>query len=311
MAINISDAGAKILFDFTTAYTEVGVIVDYQNKVIPIGKTYVEKTSLNVKAEGNAVIVYDGVTVLYVIQYTDITSPSGAASAAAAALLIEAMATTSASQRTTATIMQNAAVANGNGTSLDVTGYPVALLNIVSSPSMSGGTTINFEASVDDTTWVSIAAHQIGVNGSLESTATADGDFRLATAGYKSIRARISAYSAGTITIKGYANSVASQPTVIAIRKGATSTTANVASSATVVTLQAANSSRVKLTIVHDDTASTLYVKEGSTATLTDYTYKLSPSAYGDTTLIIDDYSGIVTGIWSVATGTARVTETV
>lgn len=93
----------------------------------------------------------------------------------------------------------------------------------------------------------------------------------------------------------------------VALNDGATSTTSNVASSATVVTLKAANTSRVKLVIVHDDTASTLYVKEGATASATDFTYKLTP---GDT-LIIDDYTGIVTGIWSAATGTARVTETV
>jgi hypothetical protein len=94
---------------------------------------------------------------------------------------------------------------------------------------------------------------------------------------------------------------------VSTIHYGVTSTTSNVASSVTVVTLKAANTSRVKLVVYHDDTASTLYVKEGSAATATDYTYKLSPGS----TLFIDDYTGIVTGIWSAATGTARVTETV
>ena len=90
-------------------------------------------------------------------------------------------------------------------------------------------------------------------------------------------------------------------------KNGPTSTTSNVASSVTVVTLKVANAIRVKLVVMHDDAASTLYVKEGATATATDFTYKLLP---GDT-LIIDDYTGIVTGIWSAATGTARVTETV
>lgn len=125
-----------------------------------------------------------------------------------------------ASTRPAATTMQNAAVANGNGVSLAVTGQAVALLNVVSSPAMSGGTTINFEASVDDTTWVSIGAHTIGVNGSMASTATADGDYRIATAGYKSIRARISAYSAGTITVKGYAVPIPSHPTAVALATG-------------------------------------------------------------------------------------------
>ena|SRR3990167_3826492 len=90
------------------------------------------------------------------------------------------------------------------------------------------------------------------------------------------------------------------------LNDGATSATSSVASSVTVVTLKALNANRVKLVVFHDDTASTLYVKEGATATTTDFTYKLLP---GDT-LIIDDYTGIVTGIWSAATGNARVTET-
>lgn len=128
-----------------------------------------------------------------------------------------------AATRPAVTTMQNAATANGNGTSLDVTGQAVALLNIVSSPAMSGGTTVNFEASVDDTTWVSIAAHLVGTNGSLQTTTTADGDFRIQVAGYKSVRARISGYSAGTVTVKGYAVPTASAPTVVALAAGTNS----------------------------------------------------------------------------------------
>lgn len=107
------------------------------------------------------------------------------------------------------TTMQNAVSGNADGTSLPVTGYAVAILNVTASVAMSGGTTINFEASVDDTTWVAITGTQIGVTGSLATTTTTTGDYRLSVAGYKSVRARISAYSAGTITIKGYASPVA------------------------------------------------------------------------------------------------------
>jgi hypothetical protein len=116
-----------------------------------------------------------------------------------------------------ATTMQNAAVASGNGTSLPVTGYAVAIINIVSSPAMSGGTTVNFEASVDNTTWVPILTHQVGSGGSLVSTTTTDGDFRVNVSGYTSLRARISAYSAGTVTIKGYVSPTAAQPTTVGL----------------------------------------------------------------------------------------------
>lgn len=116
-----------------------------------------------------------------------------------------------------ATTMQSAATANGNGTSLNVQGFATAILDIVSSPSMSGGTTINFEISPDDTTWVAVLAHMMGAAGVLGSTTTADGEFRINCAGFKSIRARISAYSAGTITVKGYATVVAGAGTTVAL----------------------------------------------------------------------------------------------
>lgn len=102
-----------------------------------------------------------------------------------------------------ATTMQNAATANGNGTSLDVRGFPTSTLNITASVGMSGGTTINFEKSVDDTTWVSAWCLLEGSNTIAVST-TATGDFTCQHPNYKSVRARISAYSAGTMTVKGY-----------------------------------------------------------------------------------------------------------
>lgn len=87
---------------------------------------------------------------------------------------------------------------------------------------------------------------------------------------------------------------------------GTTGNTSTVSGSATSVTLKASNTSRIRLTVVNDSTA-TLYVKEGATATTSDYTWRLS--SYD--TLVIDDYTGIVDGIWDSATGNARVTEVV
>jgi hypothetical protein len=88
---------------------------------------------------------------------------------------------------------------------------------------------------------------------------------------------------------------------------GTTSTTTQVGDSATVQTLKAANSSRIKLVVVNTSTA-VLYVKEGSGATTSDYSYRLEQYD----TAIVDDYSGIVTGIWSADSGgDAKVTETV
>lgn len=101
------------------------------------------------------------------------------------------------------TTIQSAAVANGNGTNLAVNGMNTAVLNVICSVACSGGTTINFEASVDNTTFVPIYGTQPGAAVS-SITATTSGDYRFVVGGYSFLRARISAYSAGTITVKGY-----------------------------------------------------------------------------------------------------------
>jgi hypothetical protein len=101
------------------------------------------------------------------------------------------------------TVLQTAATASGNGTSMDVSGYGTAIFHIVSSVAMSGGTTVNFEATCDDTNWVAVSAQKSGT-ATTATTATADGDYRADVTAFKSIRARISAYSAGTTTITGY-----------------------------------------------------------------------------------------------------------
>lgn len=114
------------------------------------------------------------------------------------------------------TTLQNAAgTGNPNGTSLNVQGYSTAIIQVVSSTPMSGGTTINFEASADDTTWVSIAGHQVGLVGAFAVTATADGNFRFNVAGFKSLRTRFSTWSAGVTTIKGYVTPIPSHPTSV------------------------------------------------------------------------------------------------
>ena len=83
-------------------------------------------------------------------------------------------------------------------------------------------------------------------------------------------------------------------------------TLANVASSASSVTLQASNASRRGLSCFNDSTA-TLYLKFGATASATSFTVQVGPGGYYETPQPI--YSGIVDGIWSAANGNARMTE--
>lgn len=91
---------------------------------------------------------------------------------------------------------------------------------------------------------------------------------------------------------------------VTRLPRAGTATLANVSGSATSVTLQASNGARRSVIIVNDSSA-TLYVKYGSSASTTSYTFQLQAGE----TLREDIYTGIVTGIWASATGDARVTE--
>ena len=86
----------------------------------------------------------------------------------------------------------------------------------------------------------------------------------------------------------------------------ATATLANVASSATNVTLQAVNTSRMGWILFNDSTAF-LYVKYGATASATSFTYKIDPG--GTLEMAEPVYTGIIDGIWVSANGSARLTE--
>lgn len=79
----------------------------------------------------------------------------------------------------------------------------------------------------------------------------------------------------------------------------------NVAASATNVTLLVANSSRRGCSIYNDSSA-TLYLKLGVTASTSSFTVKLFTDDYYD---VSPSYTGQIDGIWSSATGSARIVE--
>lgn len=97
------------------------------------------------------------------------------------------------------TTHQNAAVAVGDGTPAVITGYGVARFEV--SGIFVG--TITFEASVDGVNFSALPA--LDSNGSRQTTAAAPGVFRADVAGYKQVRARVSAYTSGSITVKSMA----------------------------------------------------------------------------------------------------------
>ena len=87
----------------------------------------------------------------------------------------------------------------------------------------------------------------------------------------------------------------------------ATATTSTVADNAASVTLLSANSSRRGATILNDSSAS-LYVKFGTTASLTSYTVRVIRNSYFE---VPYGYTGRIDGIWATdpGDGAARITE--
>lgn len=96
----------------------------------------------------------------------------------------------------------------------------------------------------------------------------------------------------------------------VVVRPASAGTKANVSGSASSVTILAANTSRKSVTIVNDSTAILYLDRTGGTASSTSYTDFLPGTVGGvPTQITINDFTGLITGIWASATGAARVSE--
>lgn len=82
---------------------------------------------------------------------------------------------------------------------------------------------------------------------------------------------------------------------------------ANVASSASSVTLFASNEFR-RAIVIYNDSTQVLYVKFGATASATSFTFPLPAAALYESQPG-EMYTGRIDGIWASANGTVRVTE--
>lgn len=99
-------------------------------------------------------------------------------------------------------IMQSAAVATGDGTALAVQDgngiFKVAAIQITGITTA----TVTFEITIDGTNWVAIKFTNV-TSGTAATTATADGIYVADVTGMRQLRARISAWTSGTITVTG------------------------------------------------------------------------------------------------------------
>ncbi|MCK9928811.1 hypothetical protein MXD62_16775 [Frankia sp. Mgl5] len=89
-------------------------------------------------------------------------------------------------------------------------------------------------------------------------------------------------------------------------RAASTATLVNVSASLSSVTIRAANSARLGLIVVNDSTADLYLTFDGTTASTSNYSIKLPPGATYEMTIVV---TTLITGVWSAASGTARVTE--
>lgn len=93
---------------------------------------------------------------------------------------------------------------------------------------------------------------------------------------------------------------------VVSQQRSSASTKANVASSASSVTILAANTARRGASIWNDSSAILYLDLTGGTASATSCSVKLIADAFYEVPF---GYTGLITGIWASATGAARVTE--
>lgn len=116
------------------------------------------------------------------------------------------------------TAMQTNVAGNANGTAVVVSGYASVMLSVTASVAMSGGTTINFECQSNGT-FSAVSALKLGST-TVATTTTTTGDFQIAVGSYLTCRARVSAYSAGTMTVVGYPSVMAPASYVITSTTG-------------------------------------------------------------------------------------------
>lgn len=103
------------------------------------------------------------------------------------------------------TMLQTAAVATGNGTPMSLLGYNTVVCQVEGITTA----TITWEATQDGTNWVGVAVADLNSTTRARAlTTTADGMVMLDdVAGLSSFRARISAWSSGTINVTARASS--------------------------------------------------------------------------------------------------------
>lgn len=97
---------------------------------------------------------------------------------------------------------QTGATAIGNGTANDVSGYATLSIDVV----ISGTATVSFEVSNDNTNYFAIAFTITSSSSTNTVVSATNRGLRFNVSAFKWFRARISAYTSGTVDVTGYAS---------------------------------------------------------------------------------------------------------
>lgn len=250
---------------------------------------------------------------------------SGLSLTTAGALRVDGSGST---QPVSGTVTANAGTGNFNNASVSATGSappasatylggsvttaaPTYTTGQMSALSLTTGGLLRVDASGTTQTISGTVTANIGTSGSLALDATLTGGTqrtKITDAG-GTTNATVKAASTapvGTDTALVVAISPNTPALSVVTDKSGTGTTTSVSYSATSTTLLASNANRVLATIFNES-AKTLYVKLGATASATSYTIPIFPNSYWELPL---SYTGIIDGIWaSGGSGAARITE--
>lgn len=206
------------------------------------------------------------------------------------------------------------------------------------------GVNATFEGSVDNTSWVAIPALPLATATPTVTTTTGviatTSLYNLSPLlGLQYVRVRATAFTSGTanVTIQpsaqfyGYnvnaivtsapttavsqsgtwtvqpGNTANTTPWLVAEQKSATAAITSVTAAVASTTVLAANANRKGMMLYNDSTA-ILYLAFAATASTTSYTLQVAAGGYYEMP-IKPVYTGLLTGIWSAANGSVRVTE--
>jgi hypothetical protein len=231
---------------------------------------------------------------------------------------------------TTQNLVPAGAATAGSAVSISTKG--MGALGIQTKGTYTGA--LSAQVTVDGTNWVTLAASTTFTRGTTGATSATiasgvEDTYTISVAGADAVRVTGLAAMTGSVTVTLYAvqggsagAAAAGGGGAVTIASGAdvdqaalldtitapsTGTQSIVASSATDVTILAANASR-KGAYVYNDSTQVLYLLlSNATSSATVFTQKM---AAGDAfSLAPGSYTGVIKGIWASANGNARVTE--